>query len=89
MIVNNNKELTRLRTRIKEEFIIVKDLPNADIESAMINVDNLIRYLLERSDNMEKVTAVLKDIAEGNGDNCKDCVYNAEQARQILKEIKQ
>jgi hypothetical protein len=43
----------------------------------------------ERDELLEKVKAVLKDIAEGNGDNCKDCVYNAEQARQALKEIKQ
>jgi hypothetical protein len=50
MNIKNDKELTRLRTRVKEEFIIVRGMQNADIESAMIKIDNLIDYLLERSD---------------------------------------
>jgi len=60
MMKTNDKELNRLRTRIKEEFLIVRDLKNADIESAMINVDNLIEYLLERYDNKDCAVTVDK-----------------------------
>jgi hypothetical protein len=58
MITKNDKELIKLRTRIKEEFIIVRNMHNADIESAMINVDNLIEYLLKRSDNSDYEVSV-------------------------------
>jgi hypothetical protein len=52
--MKNDKELTRLRTRIKEEFLLIQELQGrADIESAMINIDNLIEYLLEQSDNSD------------------------------------
>ena len=47
----NDPEIMKLKDRIQEEFVLVKDLQGrADVESAMMNVDNLIDYFLKKEE---------------------------------------
>jgi hypothetical protein len=65
-----DKELVRLRTRIKEEFMIVRNLRNADIESAMINVDNLIEHLLKQHHKCERCTCSMELVLLCTNEGC-------------------
>lgn len=76
MINENDTELTRLRERIKEEFIIVKNYPNANIQAAMVYVDDLIKYLTQPTIGTQYPC----------GDDCECC--NADNPNLLLSKEK-